>query len=194
MIRTVRESVRAARFRASWWLLGRLAPQPLALSGLTVHAGQAAAGPRLDTRVSGDGRLFTRARALPATVVLGIGALLGLELWAARVDYGLRVTSDTPTFLALLRQMDTHPLERVSPFLSNAGVETSHATPYMQGLAWLWRLLVASPDGHGGAFSDPVAAYRLLAAAGLMVTVVVLHACFVWVRREAGSRAAWISL
>src|SRR5262249_9374979 len=36
--------------------------------------------------------------------------------------------------------------------------------------------------------------YRLLASVGLLITVVLLHACFVWVRHEAGSRAAWISL
>jgi hypothetical protein len=127
-------------------------------------------------------------------VLLGVAGLLGLEVWAARLDYGLRVTSDTPTFVALLRDLSIAPFRPTSPYLAGGGLETSHATPYMQGLAWLWDWLVASPDASGEPFSDPVAAYRLLASVGLLITVVVLHACFLWVRHEAGSRAAWISL
>ena len=52
------------------------------------------------------------------------------------VDYPLRVTSDTPTFLALVRDMAERPFASQSPFLEGGG-GTQHATPYMQLLAFL---------------------------------------------------------
>jgi hypothetical protein len=181
-------------FLAAWWLLRRLAPPALAAEGgvsLAADGTVAVPGPTV-------GRLGRRtvaaAGSLRTAVLLGIVGLLGLEIWAARTDYGLRVTSDTPTFLALLRDMTVSPFSQVSPFLAGSGVQTSHATPYMQAIAWLWHQLVAAPDAHGTPFSGPVSAYRLLSAVGLFVTVIVLHACFIWVRKQAGSRAAWISL
>ena len=122
-----------------------------------------------------------------------LAGLFALEFWALDVKYGLRVTSDTPTFLALLREMTLHPLQPVSPFVCGAGLETSHATPYMQVLAWLWKL-VAPHHAGGVPAPDPLAAYRVLAVAGVVVTALALHASFLWVRRSAGTRAAWISL
>ena len=190
MTNAARESARAIRFIAAWWLYTRLAPRtiPDIERTLEVTPSGAAATARPGVRP------LAGIRALPAAVLLGIAGLLGLEIWAARLDYGLRVTSDTPTFLALLRDLSISPFQPTSPYLTGGGLETSHATPYMQALAWLWDWLIASPDASGEPFSDPVAAYRLLASVGLLVTVVLLHACFVWVRHEAGSRAAWISL
>jgi len=119
---------------------------------------------------------------------LSVLGLLALELYACFVHYGLRVTSDTPTFLALLRDQALHPGARVSPFLPGHGLETPHATPYMQLLAWLW----AGVAPHG--LVDPVDAYVLLALVGLVVTLVVLHAFFLWVRAHSGRRAAWLAL
>src|SRR5207247_6656293 len=104
------------------------------------------------------------------------------ELWAIRVNYGLRVTSDTPTFLALLRELAMHPLQPVSPFVPGQGLQTSHATPYMQGLAWLWDRVFAAHDVAGHPLADPVAAYHFLAVVGLGITGLFLRAWFVWVR------------
>ena len=55
----------------------------------------------------------------------GVGALLvalfGLAMWARAVDYPLRVTSDTPTCLALLGDMAEKPFASQSPFLEGGG-------------------------------------------------------------------------
>lgn len=185
-------SIRALRFVAAHELLIRVRPD-VALAGVGSAGGASVALPvRAPAAPRPDG-FAARAGLLRVGVGAGIAALFALELWAIRANYGLRVTSDTPTFLALLREMTQHPLHPVSPFLPGAGLETSHATPYMQVLAWLWRL-VAAHDGRSGLAPDPIAAYRLLALAGLVVTGALLHSAFLWVRRLAGTRAAWISL
>ena len=128
---------------------------------------------------------------LDVPTVLGAASVIGLvalELYARFVNYGLRVTSDTPTFLALLRDQALDPGARVSPFLPGHGLETPHATPYMQLLAWLWSAVAP----HG--LVDPVGAYGLLALVGVAVTLVVLHAFFLWVRAHSGRSAAWLAL
>jgi hypothetical protein len=112
-------------------------------------------------------------------------ALLGLALWARSVDYALRVTSDTPTFVALISSMAHAPFEPQSPFLE-AGVATQHATPYMQALALVSRVVGVSstPAGLGG----------FLALAGIGVFAFTLWCVFLYVRRLAGPTAAWVSL
>src|SRR5262249_47086426 len=139
-------------------------------------------------------RLVARVGGVRLAGLAAVAGVLGLEIWAIRVNYGLRVTSDTPTFLALLREMSLHPLRSVSPFVPGAALQTSHATPYMQALAWIWNHAVASHDASGQPLTDPVAAYRFLALVGVVVTAALLHACFLWVRRCAGTRAGWISI
>jgi hypothetical protein len=125
----------------------------------------------------------------PALIgVFSVIGLLALELYARFVDYGLRVTSDAPTFLALLRDLAIDPGAQASPFLPGQ-VETAHATPYMQALAWLW-----SDLADRGGLIDPVGAYGALAFAGLAITVLVLHAFYVWARAQSGRRAAWLAL
>lgn len=180
-------SVRALGFVAAYQLLIRIQPE-------VVPAG---AGPVTALPIGASGaartRFLARVGLLRPVVVTSVLALFALQFWALEVNYGLRVTSDTPTFLALLREMALHPFRPVSPFVPGVGLETSHATPYMQALAWLWSL-VAPRDAHGALAPDPVAAYRLLFLAGLVVTAALLHAAFLWVRRCAGTRAAWISL
>jgi hypothetical protein len=121
--------------------------------------------------------------------VLAVGSTLILELQAMVNGYGLRVTSDTPTYLALLRDMALHPFAQVSPFLASSGIQSSHATPDLQALAFIWEAI--SPHSS---LVDPAAAYHLLAIWGLVVTALVSHALFVWVRGFAGSREAWISV
>jgi hypothetical protein len=97
------------------------------------------------------------------------------------------VISDSPTFLALIRDMALHPLDEISPFLANGGAD-AHASPYTQLLAYVW--------GHIGPAErlDAVALGHFLAFASLGVMLLVLHAVFVFARREAGPRAAWLSL
>ena len=123
------------------------------------------------------------------TAIVALAGTVLLELQAMLNGYGLRVTSDTPTYLALLRDVSLHPLAPVSPFLRVGGVETSHATPDMEALGLLWRQI--SPDPS---LVSPVHAYHLLAAWGIVVTLLVAHALWVWVRGLAGNRAAWISI
>jgi hypothetical protein len=185
--------LRAWRFVVAYQLLIRIGPKvELAGAGAAI-AGTSGVLPTRAVPTQEASRDRVRISVLRPVVVTCVAGLFALELWALRVNYGLRVTSDTPTFLALLREMALHPFHRVSPFVPGAGLETSHATPYMQALAWLWGF-VAPHDRSGAVLPDPVAAYRLLALAGLVVSAALLHATFLWVRRCAGTRAAWISL
>jgi hypothetical protein len=116
--------------------------------------------------------------------MLGVG-LLGLALWARSVDYALRVTSDTPTFISLVTNMAESPFSSQSPFLVSGG-GTQHATPYMQAIAFVWSLL--------GGGRDPIAIGRFLALVGIVVFAFALWCVFVYVRRLAGSTAAWVSI
>jgi hypothetical protein len=143
------------------------------------------------TRASGSSETVSLATVnlrRPIALLALAGTLL-LELQAMWHGYGLRVTSDTPTYLALLRDVALHPFQPVSPFVAVPGVETSHATPDMQALALVWRQV--SPTRS---LIAPVAAYHVLAIWGMIVTLLVGHSLFIWVRGVAGSRAAWISI
>lgn len=140
------------------------------------------------------GGLLSRIGVLRVFVCAVVGGVVALQAWAVSLDYGLRVTSDTPTYLALLRDLSVRPLAPASPFLATPGVESSHATPWMQLLAWLWNGLAPAHAADGSPLPDPVAAGRLLGIAGIGVTLLLLHALFVWVRGQAGSRAAWLSI
>jgi len=127
----------------------------------------------------------------PDTVLhIGVSAFLlvalGLALWARSVDYALRVTSDTPTFLALVAGMAERPFSGESPFL-DADVATQHATPYIQALAFAWRVF-------GGPSASPAALGGFLALAGIVVFGLTLLCVFLYVRRLAGARAAWLSI
>ncbi len=119
-------------------------------------------------------------------VLVLLAGLLCLTVWAGVVDYTLRVTSDTPTFIALVTGMAERPFAEQSPFLAQQ-VATQHATPYMQGVAFLWTFL----DGDT---RDPVAVGRLLSLVGIPVFALLLCSVFLYTRRLAGSRAAWFSL
>jgi hypothetical protein len=186
--------VRALRVVLAYELLIRLRPNVEPGGGLSLASGAAWVDALPAPRASRLRWLAVRVGVLRLSVIAAVASVFVLELWAIRVNYGLRVTSDTPTFLALLREMTLHPLQPVSPFVPGAALQTSHATPYMQGLAWIWDHAVASHDAAGHPLTDPVAAYRFLALVGVGVTAALLHACFLWVRRSAGTRAAWISI
>ena len=120
------------------------------------------------------------------SVLTLLAGLLCLSVWAGAIDYPLRVTSDTPTFIALVTDMAKRPFAEQSPFLAQQ-VATQHATPYMQAVAFLWRFL----DGDA---RDPMQVGRLLALVGIPVFGLLLWSVFLYVRHLAGSRAAWLSL
>jgi hypothetical protein len=131
---------------------------------------------------------------LKAFVTCSVAALIGLEAWAAATRYGLRVTSDTPTFLPIIRDLAVHPFRPVSPFLDDPHVASTHASPYMQLLGLLWNQVAPAHDAGGAPSADPKALYTFLAVVGIGVTLLVLHAVFVWARSQAGSRAAWLTI
>ncbi len=131
---------------------------------------------------------------LKALAVGCIAVLVALEAWAAATGYGLRVTSDTPTFLPIVRDLAIHPLQPVSPFLDDSHVATSHGSPYSQLLGLLWSLLAPGRNATGAPSADPTALYTFLAIIGIGVTVLVLHAVFVWARSQAEERVAWLTL
>ena len=149
---------------------------------IDVHAGQ----PSLEIF---DQMRVRRVHALPAVVVLLLAGLVALQLWARSTDYGLRVTSDTPTFLALIPDMADRPFERQSPFLRDSTVASAHAEPYMQALAFLWKGTRASDEGR-----DPVALARLLSLVGIGVMFFVLFAVFAYTRSVVGRWEAWIAV
>ena len=133
------------------------------------------------------GLLPIRISVSPVVALSAVTALSVFTAHAAATTYDLRVISDSPTFLALVRDMAMHPLEAVSPFLAHGGND-AHASPYTQLLAYIWGHI--GPSGR----LDPVALGQFLGLASLAVMLLVLHAMFVFTRREAGSRAAWLSL
>jgi hypothetical protein len=124
--------------------------------------------------------------AVRAAVLVFLAGLGAFALWAGATDYGLRVTSDTPTFIALLEELARRPFAPQSPFLAHGDVATQHATPYMQALALLYE--------HFGVGDGPVAVGRFLASSGLAVFAATLVALFAFARRYAGELTAWLSL
>jgi hypothetical protein len=122
---------------------------------------------------------------LRAGVLLLLVCVAGLALWARAVNYALRVTSDAPTFIALVAGMAERPFAEQSPFL-DGDFATQHATPYTQALALVWRAL-----------GDGVSAEQLggfLALAGIVVYGFTLVCFHLYVRRLAGATAAWVAL
>jgi hypothetical protein len=98
-----------------------------------------------------------------------VGGLVILQLWAVKVAYPLRVTSDVPTYLALIRSMISNPIGAQSPFLVTGGVASPHATPYIFMLAKLWAAI--APPGH---LNDPLAIGRFLGLFGIPVAIATL--------------------
>jgi hypothetical protein len=113
-----------------------------------------------------------------------VACLLALEVVAIFNRYEVRVTSDTPTFIALLRDLAVHPFHQASVFFGTPGTDSIHASPYMQALALIWR--ACAPAGH---LQDPLAIARFLAIVTIPVTIFVLVALYAYVSSLAGRRA-----
>jgi hypothetical protein len=117
-----------------------------------------------------------------------------LELWAERTRYGLRVIADTPTYMELLRSMALRPFHSPPSVFGPGQVNLAHAAPDMQLLAFVWRWLAE----HGQVGPDLIGvtqAYQLLALKGAVVTLLIFHALYLWVRRISGSaRTAWLAV
>jgi hypothetical protein len=148
-----------------------------------------AAEPQIASRLGGDERwsAWGNRVALPSGVLAGVAGAVVLGGAAAASGYAMRVISDTPTYLALIPRLAAHPLDRGSPFLDMPTSGDSHASPYLQLLALIWRWT-------GNALVDPDGLARFLSLVGIVVTLVVLHAVFVFARREAGPTVAWVTV
>ena len=136
-------------------------------------------------------RSWSVARVVGSAV---IAWTLVLELWAERTRYGLRVIADTPTYMELLRSMALRPFQAPPSVFGRGHVNTAHAAPDVQLLAFVWRWLAdhgqVAPD-----LIDVTQAYHLLALKGAVVTLLVFHALYLWARRVSGSsRTAWIAV
>jgi hypothetical protein len=124
-----------------------------------------------------------------AAALVSVAVLLIMEIQAIGNHYELRVTADTPTFLALIRDMALHPLAKVSVFFGNAGSDSIHASPYLQLLAWTWKAL-ATPSQ----FWNPISLGEFAAIVTIPASLFVLAMLWLYVRRLAGGTAAWASI
>ena len=122
-------------------------------------------------------------------VALGVAVLVVLELWAVHVGYPLRVTSDVPTYLALLRGLAAHPLSPQSPFLPLPGIASPHATPYMTGLALLWHAVAFAVRGLRPDGRRPVPRRGRIG-----VTLATLAMIALYARRVAGPRQGLLAV
>jgi hypothetical protein len=125
-----------------------------------------------------------QAARIPWTAVGTVAAaagLLALQVWAIRVAYPLRVTSDVPTYLALLRGLATAPLSWQSPFLASGGIASPHATPYLVGLSALWHAVAPA-----GQVNDPLAVGRFLGLVGIPVAFTTLAMIVLYAERTGG--------
>src|SRR6185437_10612269 len=91
--------------------------------------------------------------------------------------------------LAIVQRLAETPFHSISVFMRAPTVDDPHATPYIQGVALLWRVLGGSDAGP-----RPVELTRMLQFVGVGATIFVLHAFFVWVRRQTDRRTGLIAL
>jgi O-antigen/teichoic acid export membrane protein len=132
----------------------------------------------------------TDVTAIPRSLRLTLAGctVFAFEAYAIATNYGMRVISDTPTYLAIVPKLAATPFHPISVFMRAPSVDDPHATPYLQGVALLYRLWDAD------ARPNPIGVARMLAIVGLFVAVFVLHAFYVWARSYAGPRAALLAV
>jgi hypothetical protein len=118
-----------------------------------------------------------------------VTVLVAMQVLAVFNHYALRVISDTPTFVALVRDLARAPMQPDSVFFRTLDTQSMHASPYMQALGLAWRELAPAAQ-----LSDPVALGRFLAIVAIPVTLFTLGMlwCFTW--SVAGRTAAFAAI
>ena len=134
-------------------------------------------------------RSLLKRAAVVAVCLSVVALLLALEVVATFNHYTMRVISDTPTFIALIRDLAARPMHPVSVFFASPNTTSVHATPYLQMLAWVWKLVAPASRRNSA-----VAIGTFLSVVGIPVTLFVLGTVWLYVRRLAGVTAAFVSL
>ena len=132
--------------------------------------------------------VVVRCAVVVATLV-AVATLLVFEIVAIGNHYELRVTADTPTFLALIRDLGHSPFRPDSVFFGTSGSASIHASPYLQLLGLIWR--VVAPAGR---YNDATAIGEYAAVVTIPVTLFVLWMTWLYARGLAGGTAAWGSV
>jgi hypothetical protein len=139
----------------------------------------------LSTRLSG----ATRNRMLVALAIAAVLVLVGLQIWAAANFYALRVIGDTPSFLALIRDLALHPLRPTSTFFGTSDTRSIHASPYLQALALIWRAVAPA-----GRLTDPMALGRFVAVCSVPVGLFVLSMVWLYAKEVGGRTAGYVAI
>jgi len=135
-------------------------------------------------------RSLSAARAgVIAASVLSLAVLIAMEVMAVFNHYAMRVIGDTPTYVALVRDLARAPMQADSVFFGTLDTQSIHASPYMQALGLIWRSL--APAGH---LNDPVAIGSFLAIVAIAVTLFTLGMLWCFTRTLAGSTAAFAAI
>ena len=121
-----------------------------------------------------------------AAGLLSLAVLLAMEVMAVFNHYAMRVIGDTPTYVALVRDLARAPMQADSVFFRTLDTQSIHASPYMQALGLIWRAL--APAGH---LNDPMAIGVFLAIVAIPVTLFTLGMLWRFTRTLAGSTAAF---
>jgi hypothetical protein len=124
-----------------------------------------------------------------ALALLAVLILLAFEIKAIFNHYELRVTADTPTFLALIRDLAIHPLRPDSVFFGSASSDSIHASPYLQLLALIWKF--TAPTGQ---LTNAMAIGEFAAIVTIPMTLFVLLMLWCFGRQLGGPLAAWASV
>jgi hypothetical protein len=132
--------------------------------------------------------IAVRCAVVLATLV-AVTTLLVFEIVAVGNHYELRVTADTPTFLALIRDLGQSPFRPDSVFFGTSGSASIHASPYLQLLGLIWRIVAPA-----GRYNDPIAIGEYAAVVTIPVTLFVLTMTWLYARELAGRAAAWGSV
>ncbi|MGA2013311.1 MAG: hypothetical protein ABSH51_22620 [Solirubrobacteraceae bacterium] len=118
-----------------------------------------------------------------------LAVLVVMQVMAVSNLYSMRVISDTPTFIALIRDLARAPMQPASVFFQTLDTDSIHASPYVQALALIWRWM--APAGHLG---DPVAIGRFLAIVAIPVSLFTLAMLWCFTRSVAGRTAAFAAI
>ena len=127
--------------------------------------------------------------AIVVACMASVGVLLAMQALAISNHYAMRVISDTPTFIALVRDLARAPMQPDSVFFHTLDTQSMHASPYLQVLALVWRAV--APSGHRG---DPVAIGRFLAIVAIPVSLFTLGMLWCFTRSVAGRTAAFAAI